>query len=147
MKSVENIDDYKRSLAESRELPTIGLSLIPEKQTKKNVALRLYTPDGQANDAVVPIHSIISAYGIIARDYPKIAYIGKSSSLVDRIYKHEKIQQALAELDDDSDIYLYAFQFDSDKVIKKNLPDGRMHAERNITSERCLLRTRSLLWK
>jgi hypothetical protein len=135
MRSVEDIDDYKRLLAEPGELPIIGLSLIPEKQTKKNVALRLYTPDGQANDAIIPIHSIISAYGIVARDYPRIAYIGKSSSLVDRIYKHEKIQQALAELDDDSDIYLYAFQFDSDKIIKKNLPDGSMHLERNHTSD------------
>ena len=135
IKSVENTDEYERLLSKSGSLPVIGLSLIPEKQNKKNVALRLYTPDGQVNDAPFSIHSIISAYAIDIRDFPKIAYIGKSSSLSDRIYKHEKIQQALAVLDDDSDIYLYAFQFDSDKIINKKLSDGRMYLERNYTSD------------
>lgn len=135
IKSVEDADDYKRQLSTSGPLPIIGISLIPEKQNKKNVALRLYTPDGQVNDAPFTIHSIISAYGIDIRDYPKIAYIGKSSSLNDRIYKHEKIQQALATLDDDSDVYLYAFQFDSDKIINKKLPDGQTYLDRNYTSD------------
>ena len=135
IESVEDTEHYRRLLSKSGPLPVIGLSLAPENQNKKNVALRLYTPDGQVSDALFPIHSIISAYGVDTRDTPKIAYIGKSSSLNERIYKHEKIQQALSVLDDESDIYLYAFQFDSDKIINKKLPGGQTYLERNYTND------------
>lgn len=135
IRSVENIDEYNCLLSNPSPLPIIGLSLIPEKQTKKNIALRIYTPDGQVNDALFKSHSIVSAFDINTRDYPKIVYIGKSSSLSDRIYKHEKIQQALAELDDESDIYLYAFQYDTDKIIIKKNPSGQTYIERNYTSD------------
>lgn len=135
IRSVDGIDEYNRVLSESGELPVIGISLLPEQQTKKNIALRLYTPDGQVFDTPFMIHNIISAYNIDTRDFPKIVYIGKSSCLSDRIYKHEKIQQALSVLDDDSDIYLYAFQYDTDKIIHKILENGKAHIERNYTSD------------
>lgn len=135
LKSVDDADDYKRLLSKSKSLPIIGISLVPEVQNKKNIALRLYTPDGQVTDTPFAIHNIISTYGFNIRDFPKIAYIGKSSSLSSRIYKHEKIQQALAVLDDDSDVYLYAFQFDSDKIINKQLANGQRYLERNYTSD------------
>ncbi|MDK9779237.1 MULTISPECIES: hypothetical protein [unclassified Vibrio] len=116
---VDSKSEYDLLQRQGSSLPKIGVSLVPEKQNKKNFVIKLYTPDGQVNDMEFQLHSIISEYELETFDFPKIVYIGKSSNLEDRIYKHEKIQQALACCDDDSDIYLYAFQFDCEKIIKE----------------------------
>jgi hypothetical protein len=135
IRSVNGQDEYNKLLANSVGLPLIGISLIQEKQTTKNIAFRVYTPDGQSLDAPMMVHNIISIFNIDIMDYPKIVYIGKSSCLSDRIYKHEKIQQALSVLDDESDIYLYAFQFDTDKIIQRKLQNSQVYLERNYTHD------------
>ena len=75
IRSVEHVDDYRCFLSKTDEFPIIGISLNKDQQTKKNVALKIYTPDGQVTDMTFMIHNIISAYGIDVKDYPKLVYI------------------------------------------------------------------------
>jgi len=126
---VDGKSAYELAQKQVHERPFIGVSLVPEKQNKKNFVIKLHTPDGEVNDMEFQLHSIISEYEIDTFDLPKIVYIGKSSNLEERIYKHERIQEALACCDDDSDIYLYAFQFDCEKIIKKRI-NGVTYLER-----------------
>lgn len=92
--------------------PLIGVSLNPSLQNKRNISLTLHTPDEQVGNMPFSVHSILSLFEIEIGDFPKILYIGKSEDLRDRVYRHERIQEALATVGDDSDIYLYAFQFE-----------------------------------
>lgn len=109
--------DYMDRLEKSkRDKPIIGLSFAGNAQNKKNISLRIHTPDGMHHDLPFRIHSILSAYDIDIGDFPNILYIGKSEKLNDRIYRHEKIQEALSVVDDESDIYLYAFQFNDSRI-------------------------------
>lgn len=112
---VKNQDEYLAKSKSSTDRPWIGVSLNSEAQNKKNIALRLHTPDGRVSPLQFSVHSILSEFGINIGDYPRVLYIGKSEHLTDRIYRHEKIQHALSTIDDDSDLYLYAFQFDTNK--------------------------------
>ena len=120
---VQSQEEYlsKKNLAS--EIPLVGVSLDRSEQTKKNVALRVHTPDGRVGNLSFSIHSLLSTFAIDIGDYPRVLYIGKSEHLADRIYRHERIQEALATIDDDSDLYLYAFQFDANKYTISDLPN------------------------
>lgn len=119
--SVQDNGEYQSKQQFVSSLPLIGVSLDRNAQTKKNVALRLHTPDGLESSLPFSLHSILSTFDIDIGDFPRVLYIGKSEHLTDRIYRHEKIQQALSMIDDDSDLYLYAFQFDTTKYIRSYL--------------------------
>lgn len=118
---VKDKDDYLKRNKFTTDRPLIGVSLDSEVQNQKNIALRLYTPDGQVVILQFSVHSILSAFEIDLGDHPLVLYIGKSEHLKDRIYRHEKIQQALSTIDDDSDLYMYAFQFDVNKITSSYL--------------------------
>lgn len=120
---VRNQCEYLTRQRFTADRPFIGVSLDGEAQNKNNIALCLHTPDAQVIKLAFSVHSILSAFEIDIGDYPLVLYIGKSKHLKDRIYRHEKIQQALSIIGDDSDLYLYAFQFDTAKCRKSYLPD------------------------
>jgi hypothetical protein len=115
---VKNHRDYEFRQGKGSVMPFIGIALDSAAQTKRNIALRLYTPDGQDHSFALPIHAILSHFEIDIGDSPRIIYIGKSQDLNDRIYRHEKIQEALATINDENDLYLYAFQFNVSKIIE-----------------------------
>lgn len=115
------------------DYPMIGLSYVRNLQNKKNVPLRIHTPDKKFNDLQFTIHSILSEYGISIGDFPKILYIGKSEKLDNRIYRHEKIQEALALVDDENDIYLYSFQFDDSRLrILETEPNLKFYKKETV---------------
>lgn len=116
VKGVKDKVEYLSIQKKTHDLPFIGVSLDKDSQSKKNIALRIHTPDGQTGNLTLSIHSILSLFNIDIGDYPHVIYIGKSEHLQDRIYRHERIQEALAVIEDESDLYLYAFQFDAQKI-------------------------------
>lgn len=132
---VQSQEEYlsKKNLAS--KTPLVGVSLDRSAQTKKNVALRIHTPDGRVGNLPLSVHSILSEFEIDIGDYPRVLYIGKSEHLTDRIYRHEKIQQALATIDDDSDLYLYAFQFDANKYTTSDLPNKTLVVHRDHVND------------
>ena len=132
---VKNQDEYLARQKSASDRPLIGVSLDFEAQNKKNIALRLHTPDGQVGNLPFSVHSILSVFEIDVGDHPFVLYIGKSEHLKDRIYRHEKIQQALSTLDDDSDLYLYAFQFDANKYTRSYLPDRTLVLKRDYVTD------------
>ncbi len=136
---VKNQAEYYARQKSKSDRPLIGVSLDAEAQNKTNIALCLHTPDGQVGKLPFSVHSILSSFEIDIGDHPLVLYIGKSENLKDRIYRHEKIQQALSTIDDDSDLYLYAFQFDTNKYTRSYLPDKtlvlRRDYENDITAE------------
>lgn len=114
---VKDTADYMAKLKNStKNSLLIGVSYIKDKQNKKSIPLKLHTPDGQEGELLFTIHSILSEFEIDIGDFPKILYIGKSEKLNNRIYRHEKIQEALAVVDDEDDIYLYSFQFKDTRI-------------------------------
>ena len=132
---VKNQDEYLTRQKSASDRPLIGVSLDGEAQNKKNIALRLHTPDGQVEKLPLSVHSILSAFEIDVGDHPLVLYIGKSEHLKDRIYRHEKIQQALSTIDDDSDLYLYAFQFDTNKYTRSYLPNQTLILKRDYVTD------------
>lgn len=132
---VKNQAEYFARQQSTSDRPLIGVSLDGEAQNKKNIALRLHTPDGQVGKLPFSVHSILSAFEIDIGDHPLVLYIGKSEHLKDRIYRHEKIQQALSTIDDDSDLYLYAFQFDTNKYTRSYLPDKTLVLKRDYVTD------------
>lgn len=97
------------------------MSCATELQSNRNIALRIHTPDQMQGDLPFSIHSILSKFEIEIGDFPKVLYIGKSEKLNDRIYRHERIQEALAVIGDENDLYLYSCQFDDSRlIIEKN---------------------------
>lgn len=117
-KSVVGVRDHKEYLSRYRASspPLIGVSLNPSRQNNRNVSITIHTPDERIGNMPLSIHSILSLFNIEIGDFPQILYVGKSESLSDRVYRHERIQEALSTIDDDSDLYLYAFQFDASKL-------------------------------
>lgn len=132
---VNNQAEYIARQQSTSDRPLIGVSLDGEAQNKKNIALRLHTPDGQVTGLPLSVHGILSAFEIDIGDHPLVLYIGKSEHLKDRIYRHEKIQQALSTIDDDSDLYLYAFQFDTNKYTRSYLPDKNLVHKRDFVTD------------
>lgn len=118
---VKNRGEYQAQRRKETDRPFIGVALDKTAQTKRNIALRLYTPDGQDNGFSLRVHAILSHFEINIGDFPRIIYIGKSKNLQDRIYRHERIQEALSTIGDENDLYLYAFQFDVRKVIETQI--------------------------
>jgi len=132
---VKNQDEYLMKQKSSSDRPLIGVSLDYDAQNKKNIALCLHTPDGQIGKLPFSVHSILSAFEIDVGDHLLVLYIGKSEHLKDRIYRHEKIQQALSTIDDDSDLYLYAFQFDTNKYTRSYLQDQTLVLKRDDVTD------------
>ena len=130
----ENVSS-EELLNRAKKSNNVVISLSTNKQPKKYISFDLYTPAGQTVDMHFSIHSILSKFEIDIGDYPKLLYIGKSGKLQNRIYKHEKIQQALSQVDDESDIYLYAFQFDDQYLTRVGLPDNKVIWERNVVND------------
>lgn len=124
MVAVKDTVDYMEKLRNNtKSSPLIGVSYIKDKQNKKSIPLKIHTPDGREGELPFTVHSILSEFEIDIADFPKILYIGKSEKLNNRIYRHEKIQEALAVVDDEDDIYLYSFQF-KDKRINLSMDDS-----------------------
>jgi hypothetical protein len=134
MVAVKDTADYMEKLRNStKSSPLIGVSYIKDKQNKKSIPLKIHTPDGREGELPFTVHSILSEFEIDIADFPKILYIGKSEKLNNRIYRHEKIQEALAVVDDEDDIYLYSFQF-KDKRINLSMDDSNfaIHKEEKV---------------
>ncbi|HDI1213775.1 TPA: hypothetical protein PKO72_002516 [Aeromonas hydrophila] len=125
MIGVQSHEEYMKILRSSVDsLPIIGVSYLENLQNKKNIPLRIHTPDGRYGDLPFTIHSILSEYDIKIGDFPKILYIGRSGQLNERIYRHERIQEALAVIDDESDIFLYSFQFKDSRLRISEVSTG-----------------------
>jgi len=118
---VRDHDEYL-SRYRQRKPSLIGVSLNPGAQSSRNIALKIHTPDERVEDFTLSIHGILSEFQFELGDFPKIIYIGKSENLQDRIYRHEHIQEALATVGDDHDMYLYAFQFDASVITLGESP-------------------------
>jgi len=134
MIGVSDHQEYLEKLRASNDsIPIIGVSYMEGLQNKKNIPLRIHTPDGNYGDLPFTIHSILSEYGIEIGDFPKILYIGKSGKLNERIYRHEKIQEALAVIDDENDIFLYSFQFEDSRLrISEVPPNTVVHKKEEV---------------
>lgn len=134
MVGVRDHQEYMDKLRASNDsAPIIGVSYIESRQNKKNIPLRIHTPDGNFGDLPFTIHSILSEYGIEIGDFPKILYIGKSGKLNERIYRHEKIQEALAVIDDENDVFLYSFQFEDSRLkITEVPPNTVIHKKEEV---------------
>lgn len=132
---VENHDEYLAKQSNVSGRPFVGVSLDQVAQNRKNIALCLYTPDGRIGKMPLTIHSVLGAFNIDIGDHPRILYIGKSEHLKDRIYRHEKIQEALSTIDDESDLYLYAFQFDTNKLTKLNVKPKTVALKRDFVND------------
>lgn len=134
MIGVKDHQEYMEKLSSSNNsTPIIGVSYEKSQQNKKNIPLRIHTPDGNYRALSFTIHSILSEYGIEIGDFPKILYIGKSGHLDERIYRHEKIQEALAVIDDENDIFLYSFLFEDSRLrISEVAPNTVIHKKEKV---------------
>lgn len=132
---VKNQAEYFTRKPPKSDRPLIGVSLDSKEQNKKNIAIRFYTPDGQVGSLSFSIHSILSTFEIDIGDHPLVLYVGKSDHLKDRIYRHEKIQHALSTIDDDSDLYLYVFQFDANKYTRAYIADKTQVLRKNYVND------------
>lgn len=118
---VNSLDQYKNQTSKRQNFPLIGVYINPLDQLPDEISITIFTPDGRTNKLQFTLHSILSKFEIDIGSLPEVRYIGQTKDLKKRMYNHEKIQQAMAESRDHSDVYLYLIQFDEQKLERTEI--------------------------
>lgn len=112
--------DYLKTLWKKDYQQYSAISLDYNESDNTQLVLNLFTPTFSAK-IPLPAHTVAFRAMKKIEGFPKILYIGQSNKIKQRTFAHEKIQKALAEVNDSKDIYIYFFDFTS-KTIMTSLP-------------------------
>lgn len=121
---VKDLEDYRKLLRKSN-IPFTGICM-NDASNEEKLVLNVYGLDIVTTMEVPPQNVLLRANINIGAS-PNILYIGQSKNIRKRTSGHEKIQRALSEVNNDKEIYLYFFDFET-KIFLMGLPVGEFDA-------------------
>ena len=93
-----------------------GIMIDKLKSDENNIVINIYTPFDKCIQVFCGPHQLLNMTKIFINDDSEILYVGQSHNMPERIISHEKVQRALAEAEDNEDIYIYFFSI-NERVI------------------------------